>query len=106
VKNILILILFALIPILTFATNDDKNLNASKTLSGVVTDRYGESIAGVRIKVKESGQEFFAGFDGKFCVSLPSGTTFHLIIESIGFEPLELNSTEIGFQSVLSLKSL
>ncbi len=93
-------------PSVAFPTHGDKNKTITKTISGKVTDAYGEAIPGTKIKIKETGETFFADFEGQFKLSIPSDKTFSIVLETIGFEPLELKSTELGLFSELNLKSL
>lgn len=105
-KNLIYIVLLAFLPILATAGSDEKASNYRKTISGKITDTYGEAIPGVRIVVKESGQEFFADFEGKFNISLPADSNLHLLVETIGYKPVEIKSLELGLYSELSLKSL
>lgn len=77
-----------------------------KTVSGKVTDAYGEAIPGAKIKIKETGETFFANFEGQFKLNLQADKTYSLVFETIGFEPMEFSSNELGMFSELTLKSL
>jgi hypothetical protein len=89
-----------------FSGNEGKEKSATKTVSGKVVNAYGETLAGTKITVKETGETFFANFDGDFKLSLNTDKIYSLSIETIGYQPLELKSSEISLFSELSLKSL
>lgn len=91
---------------MAFPSHGDKNKNISKTISGKVSDAYGEAIPGTKIKIKETGETFFADFEGQFKFSIPSDKTYSVVIETIGFEALELKSSDLGLFSELNLKAL
>lgn len=96
-------------PLLSMA--DDRefkpaNNSSLRSLCGKITDTYGESLPAVRIKVVETGEEYFANFEGRFNISIPSDKIYHLSVESIGFQPLELLSSDLENLSEFSLKSL
>ena len=91
---------------LAFSGNEGKEKSATKTVSGKVTNAYGETLPGTKITVKETGETFFANFNGDFKLSLNTDKVYSLSIETIGYQPLELKSSEISLFSELSLKSL
>jgi hypothetical protein len=91
---------------LAFSGNEGKEKSATKTISGKVTNAYGETLPGTKITVKETGETFFADFDGAFKLSLNADKVYSLSIETIGYQPLELKSSQISLFSELSLKSL
>lgn len=108
-KSIAYIFLFAILPLFSIAGDKEgksENFSATKSISGTITDVYGESIPAVRIVVKETGEAFFANFEGRFQISLPANKCYHLVLESIGFQPLEFLSTELSQNTELSLKSL
>lgn len=108
-KSVTYIILFAFLPLFSIAGDKEgksENIASTKAISGTITDVYGESIPAVRIVVKETGEEFFANFEGRFTLSLPSDKVFHLSIESIGFQTVELLSTEVAQHIELNLKPL
>lgn len=108
-KTIAIITLFALLPLFSIAGDKEgksETIVAPKSISGTITDIYGESIPAVRILVKETGEEFFANFEGRFSLNLPADKVYHLSIESIGFQAVELLSSEVNHNTELSLKSL
>jgi CarboxypepD_reg-like domain len=108
-KTITYIILFAFFPLLSIAGDKEgksENFAANKAISGTITDAFGESIPAVRIVVKETGEEFFANFEGRFNLTLPADKVYHLSLESMGFQPVELLSSELGHNAELSLKSL
>lgn len=105
-KKCVYIALILFLPFLAISAHGDRNKNTSKTLSGKVTDAYGEALPGAKIKVKETGETFFANFEGQFKLSLQTDKTYSLVFETIGFEPVEVKSTELGLFSELSLKSL
>ena len=108
-KSIAYIVLFAIFPLFSIAGDKEgksENFAATKAISGTITDVFGESIPAVRIVVKETGEEFFANFEGRFTLSIPSDKVYHLSIESIGFQSVELLSSEVSQHTELNLKSL
>ena len=108
-KSITYIVLFAFLPLFSIAGDKEgksENFAATKAISGTITDVFGESIPAVRIIVKETGEEFFANFEGRFSLSIPSDKVYHLSIESIGFQSVELLSTEVAQNAEFNLKSL
>ncbi len=108
-KSILYIALFAFLPLFSIAGDKEgksEHFSATKAISGTITDVFGETIPAVRIVVKETGEAFFANFEGRFTFSLPADKVYHLSIESIGFQPVELLSSEVNQNTELSLKSL
>ncbi|HQQ94358.1 MAG TPA: carboxypeptidase-like regulatory domain-containing protein [Bacteroidia bacterium] len=104
-KVILIALSFILISLNGLALNGDKNQLGSRQVSGVVMAPNGESIPGARIKVKENGTEYFSDFSGKFRIP-GSAENLHLVVESLGYQPLEISLSDLENSTELSLKSL
>lgn len=108
-KSILYIVLFAFLPLFSSAGDKEgksENFAATKAISGTVTDVFGESIPAVRIVVKETGEEFFANFEGRFTLSLPTDKVYHVSVESIGFQAVELLSSDLAQNTELNLKAL
>lgn len=93
-------------PFAGFSGNNDKTKATVKTVSGKIAAVSGEQIAGAKIIVKETGESFFADLDGNFKLTLKTDKTYSIAIESIGFETLEVKSTDLHMFSDLNLKEL
>ena len=75
-------------------------------MSAKVTDTYGEALAGTKVTVQETGETIFANMEGVFKLALEPGKVYSLTIETIGFVPKQIKSTELTVFSELSLKEL
>ena len=89
-----------------FAGNSDKEKTNSKTVAGKITDTYGDALAGTKIVVKETGETFFTDLCGNFKLSLKADQVFTISIETIGYQPKEVKTSELSLFSELSLKEL
>ena len=69
-KKLLYIFLFLSLSAVSFAGNSDKEKITLKTVSGKITDVTGESIAGAKIIINETGETFFADLEGNFKLSL------------------------------------
>jgi hypothetical protein len=87
------------------AGNNDKII-AVKNVSGKVTATNGEEIAGVKITIKETNEIFFSDLDGNFKLQLKTDVPYSISIQSLGYAPLEVKSTDLSPFSELSLKEL
>ena len=105
-KKCLYILFFFALAHLANATHFDKDKNAIKTISGKLTDTYGEPIAGAKITVAETGETFFADLDGNFKLNIKTDKEYAIIFNTIGFEPLQIKSTHLSPFAELSLKSL
>lgn len=75
-------------------------------MAGKITDVTGESIAGAKIIVNETGETFFADFDGNFKLSLKTDKAYTLSINTIGYKSLMVKSTNLSLFSDISLSPL
>jgi hypothetical protein len=105
-KNFIYIILIFCLPVAGLCGNADKGKANARVVSAKVTDTYGEALAGSKITVKETGESVFANFEGVFKLSLESGKIYSLTIETIGYQPKEIQSSELSLFSELSLQSL
>ncbi len=105
-KWVYILVFLGLTTISYSGNSDKENNNKSRTLSGKVTDAYGESLPGAKITIHETGEVFFADLDGNFKLSIKTDKEYSLIIDNIGFQPLNLKSGNLLAFPEVSLKSL
>ncbi len=88
------------------AGNSDKEKTNTKVVVGKITDTMGESIAGAKIVIPETGETFFADMDGNFKLSLKTDREYSITINSIGYELLQVKSSHLSSFTDLSLKSL
>lgn len=75
-------------------------------ISGKVTDTYGEAIAGAQVTVAETGETFFADFEGNFSFTVKTDKDYSITVNTLGYEPLQVKSSRLSAFSDLSLKSL
>ncbi len=92
--------------LVAFSGNSDKEKTNSKTIAGKITDNYGEALAGTKIVVKETGETFFTGLDGTFKLSFKADQVYSISIETIGFHPKEVKTSDLSLFSELSLNEL
>ncbi len=88
------------------AGNKDKVNTPEKTVSGKITTANGEEIAGVKIKIRETNEIFFADLDGNFKMRVKTDKPYSIVLECLGYETRELRSTELNLFSDLNLKEL
>lgn len=106
VKNILSIVFLVCLSFATLAGTGDKGKATSRTVAGKVTDQSGESVSGARITVKETGDVFFSDLEGNFNFTLKTDKVYSLSVETIGYQPKELRSSELSYFSELSLSEL
>lgn len=105
-KKLVYIFLIFVLHTAAFAGNADKEKISTKTVSGKITDSYGESIPGAKIIIAETGETFFADFDGNFKLSFKTDKEYSISIHTIGFHPLQLKSNRLSTFTDLSLKAL
>lgn len=105
-KNLIYIFLFLALSSVSLAGNSDKEKITLKTVSGKITDVTGESIAGAKIIINETGETFFADLEGNFKLSLKTDKVYSISINTIGYKSLELKSTSLSLFSDLSLSPL
>jgi hypothetical protein len=88
------------------AGNSDKIKPIVKNVSGKVTTIQGEEIAGAKITIKETNETFFADLERNFKLQIKTDKVYSISLESIGFAPVEVKSTELNMFSDISLKEL
>ena len=102
----LYIFLFLSLSAVSFAGNSDKEKITLKTVSGKITDVTGESIAGAKIIINETGETFFADLEGNFKLSLKTDKVYSISINTVGFASLEVKSNKLSLFSELSLQPL
>lgn len=109
-KNLVYILLFLSFSAISFAGNSDKEKKpvaiTHKTLAGKITDATGESIAGAKITINETGETFFADLEGKFTLRVKTDKVYSISINTVGFQPLEVKSNTLSYFSALSLTEL
>lgn len=109
-KNLLYIVLFFSLTTASFAGNSDKEKKSvavtQKTIAGKITDATGESVAGAKIIINETGETFFADLDGNFKFSVKTDKVYSISVNTIGFQPLEVKSNTLSYFSSLSLTEL
>jgi hypothetical protein len=89
-----------------FAGNSDREKSVTKTISGKVTDAYGESIPGAKISITETGETFYADMDGNFKITVKADRDYSVSVNTIGYRPLQVKSVELTNFTSLTLKPL
>ena len=105
-KKLLYIFLFLSLSAVSFAGNSDKEKITLKTVSGKITDVTGESIAGAKIIINETGETFFADLEGNFKLSLKTDKVYSISINTVGFASLEVKSNNLSLFSELSIQPL
>lgn len=110
-KKLIYILLFLNFSAISFAGNSDKEKTnpvamGVKTVAGKITDVTGESIAGAKIIINETGESFFADLDGNFKLSLKTDKVYTISINTIGYKSLEVKSNNLSLFSDLSLSPL
>lgn len=105
-KKLLYIFLFLSSSTISLAGNSDKEKMTLKTVAGKITDVTGESIAGAKIIINETGETFFADLEGNFKLSLKTDKVYSISINTIGFASLEVKSNNLTLFSELSLQPL
>ncbi|MDO9000289.1 carboxypeptidase-like regulatory domain-containing protein [Sediminibacterium sp.] len=105
-KKLIYIFLFFVLCNVSFAGNSGKEKASVKTIAGKITDVTGETIAGAKIIINETGETFFADFNGNFKLSLKTDKIYSISINTIGYQPLEIKSTSLSLFSDISLSPL
>ena len=105
-KNTVLTLLFLCIGLVGFAGNETTEKTSTKTVMGKITDASGESIAGAKIVIVQTGETFFADFDGNFKITLKTDKEYSISINTIGYEVIEKKASHLGTFSDFSLKAL
>jgi hypothetical protein len=106
VKHFLYIVFIFTVSFSSLAGNNDKTSNATKSLSGKVTTANGEEIPAAKITVKETSETFYADINGNFQLKVKADRTYSIIIESLGFSPKEIKSSDLGHFSEVNLQEL
>ena len=105
-KKLLYILLILGLQFSAFAGNADKEKSREKVVAGKVVDAFGESVAGAKITIPDTGEVFYSDFDGNFKFSVKTDKEYSVSINTLGYQPLELKSTELTAFSDLLLTSL
>lgn len=89
-----------------YAGNADKDKTSAKVIAGKITNTYGEAVAGAKITINETGETFFADFEGNFKLTVKLDKEYSISINTLGFSPLKVKSNELSAFSSLSLQML
>ena len=105
-KKLLYIFLILGLQLSVLAGNADREKAKEKVVAGKVVDAFGESVAGAKIAIPETGEVYYSDFDGNFKFSLKTDKEYSVSINTIGYQPLKLKSGELTAFSDLSLTSL
>jgi len=105
-KKLIYIIFILSLQLTAFGGNSDKEKAKGKVVAGKITDASGEAIAGTKICIKETGETFFADLEGNFRISLKSDQVYSISVQTIGYQPKEIKSSDLSLFSELSLTEL
>jgi hypothetical protein len=106
VKKLAYIVVLVLVSISLLAGNSDKTAPRQKTISGKTATVNGEEIPAVKITIKETNETFYSDLEGHFNFSIGTDKVYSLKVETIGYQPMELKSTELHAFSEINLKEL
>jgi len=106
VKKALLIISFLLFAQSSFTLMAGNDKPAVKVITGKVTDRNGEAIAGAEIKIIETGEVIFADLDGEFKLQIDANKNHSIQINTLGFLPKTVKTNTIGFFTEVTLNQL
>jgi hypothetical protein len=104
VKHAIYIILFFILPFFASAGNNDKEKASLKSVSGKVAATSGAEVPAVQITIKETNEIFYTDMSGNFQFQVKSDKVYSVVVESIGYAPVELKSTELHRFSEIILK--
>lgn len=105
-KQVYLTFLLLSLSFLSYAGHEGSEKTTSKTVIGKITDLAGESIPGAKLIITQTGETFFADFDGNFKITVKTDVEYTVSINTIGYEVVEKKSSELGTFSAFSLKPL
>ncbi|MGZ3901411.1 MAG: carboxypeptidase-like regulatory domain-containing protein [Bacteroidia bacterium] len=105
-KHSLYILFLLCIPFISLAGNNDKTKVQLKNISGKIASDKGEEVSAVKITIKETNETFFADLSGNFKFQVKNDKPYSITIESIGYAPLEVKSTDLHLFSEIQLKEL
>lgn len=105
-KKVLFTLLVLCFSFAGFAGHEGAEKKSTKTIVGKITDANGESIPGAKIIIPQTGETFFADFDGNFKITVKTDADYSISINTIGYEVVEKKASQLSPFSDFSLKSL
>ena len=106
VNVLYLLVLALLITVAPLKAGNGNERGNVRQVSGKVVDAAGESLAGAKLVVAETGETFYADLEGKFQIKLSAEKNYTIKIHSIGYQVLEVPSTNLFNFDDLILKEL
>lgn len=104
-KIICVLILFCAVSA-TNAGNSDKEKKSRRLVCGKISNFYGESVPAAMIFIPETGETHYADIDGRFKFEIATDKVYTIQVNTIGYAPFTIKSSQLTFFSDLSLKEL
>ena len=105
-KNVVLTLLFLSFALVSFGGNEGSEKSSTKTIVGKIKGLSGESIAGAKITIVQTGETFFADLDGNFKITLKTDAEYSISINTIGYEIVETKASQLSPFSDFSLKPL
>ncbi len=95
--------LFLLVPNV-YSNNSDKS---KKTLCGKVIDQTtGEALSGVKVELKNTNTFCYTDLNGNYILSVPADTKTEVQANVVGYAPITIKSSELGYFKDISLSPL
>ena len=104
-KHSLFILLLSLLSVIAVANNNsDKN---KKTLCGKVVDQStGEALGGVKVELKNTNTFCYTDLNGNYILSVPTDTKTEVQANVVGYAPITIKSSELGYFKDISLSPL
>ncbi len=104
-KHALVILSLFFFSVVAIANNNsDKN---KKTLCGKVIDKTtGEALSGVKVEIKNSSINCYTDLNGNYILSVPADSKTEVQANVVGYEPITLQGSELGYFKDISLSPL
>lgn len=105
-KNLIYILVFLLAALSSNAVNNEKEKPQQKIITGKVIDNNGETLAGAKITIEETGETFYADFEGNYKLTVKTDKEYSVLVNTIGYKPLVLKTTSLTTFSDFFLTAL
>lgn len=105
-KALYLLLFISIFAVSSAHAGNDNKVSKTRTVSGKVVDASGESLAGAKLVVAETGTIIYADMEGNFQLSIPTDKVCTIAIHTIGHQITEVKSNELFNFDDLVLKAL
>lgn len=104
-KKVVLIFLIALCQ-LTIAAHGDKGKLNTKVIAGKVLNKAGETIAGAKLVITETGETVFADMEGSFKFTIATDKNYTVQVNTLGYEPTVIPSQSLNSFSEILLAEL